>query len=673
MTALSRGFANLPIKVKILSGFAGVLLILALVAGLGLLRFQGVADHFGTYAKVVKVLNATAGIENGFLNLRRLAREVVLGGDPKAIDAVGVAATRTNQMLEALQTLAPSPAQQEKLREFAVIFGKFRDHLRRVTALRQEQDKLVETTMDPAGRKMLEELSRVLEIQNGAGNIGGIVRVMEAQITLMRVRLNANIAVHRRDLTAADRADEVMAELNKQMKEVIDDLRAGEALALAEMIRKQATEYAEAYHRAVAIQKEFNTLAAAMFEAGESLQRTSNEIREAGAAEEADIETEVHGAVASTRIMLIGLGVGGLALGILLGWLIGVGIARPLVAMTAVMARLANKEWQTDIAGAARKDELGQMARAVTVFRDNGMQTERLAAEQEAERAAKERRASNLAALVKGFEASVSGLVGTLSSAATELEATAQSMTATAGQTNDQAGTVAAAAQEMSANVQTVSASAEELGASINEISRQVAQSAEITLQAVKDAERTDEIVHALADGAQKIGDVVGLINNIAGQTNLLALNATIEAARAGDAGKGFAVVASEVKNLAGQTAKATEEISQQIAQIQNATQEAVAAIKGIVGTIGQVSRIAGSIAAAVEEQGAATAEIARNVQQAANGTQDVTTNISGVSQAANETGAAAGQVLGAAGELSRQAEALSGEVSTFVTQVRAA
>ena len=193
MTALSRGFANLPIKVKILSGFAGVLLILALVAGLGLLRFQGVADHFGTYAKVVKVLNATAGIENGFLNLRRLAREVVLGGDPKAIDAVGVAATRTNQMLEALQTLAPSPAQQEKLREFAVIFGKFRAHLRRVTALRQEQDKLVETTMDPAGRKMLEELSRVLEIQNGAGNIGGIVRVMEAQITLMRELLSGGV------------------------------------------------------------------------------------------------------------------------------------------------------------------------------------------------------------------------------------------------------------------------------------------------------------------------------------------------------------------------------------------------------------------------------------------------------------------------------------------------
>jgi len=147
--------------------------------------------------------------------------------------------------------------------------------------------------------------------------------------------------------------------------------------------------------------------------------------------------------------------------------------------------------------------------------------------------------------------------------------------------------------------VQTVSASAEELGASINEISRQVAQSAEITAKAVRDAERTDEIVRALSEGSQKIGDVVSLINDIAGQTNLLALNATIEAARAGDAGKGFAVVASEVKNLAGQTAKATEEISQQIGQIQSSTREAVAAIQGIVGTIGEVScaeRAAGGV-----------------------------------------------------------------------------
>jgi len=200
-----------------------------------------------------------------------------------------------------------------------------------------------------------------------------------------------------------------------------------------------------------------------------------------------------------------------------------------------------------------------------------------------------------------------------------------------------------------------------------------VVQSAAMTGRAVSEAERTDAIVRALADGAQKIGAVVGLITNIAGQTNLLALNATIEAARAGDAGKGFAVVASEVKNLALQTAKATGEIGAQIDHIQAATNETVSAIRDITSTIQEVSQIANAIAAAVEEQGAATAEIARNVQQTAQAAQEVAVNIIGVSSSVNETGTAAKVVLDAAADLSSQSERLTGEVAAFVASVRAA
>jgi methyl-accepting chemotaxis protein len=356
------------------------------------------------------------------------------------------------------------------------------------------------------------------------------------------------------------------------------------------------------------------------------------------------------------------------------GWSLIQGISVPIGRMTAAMRRLADRDMSSEISGVGRGDEIGSMAAAVLVFKDNMIRADQLAGEQEQIKiAAAVAQKSAMNKTADAFQSKVGGLVSMLSSGATELEATARAMTGTATRTNGQAASVASAAEEASAGVGTVAAAAEQLTASISEISRRVTQSTKITGQAVADARRTDVIVRALAEGAQKIGHVVGLITNIAGQTNLLALNATIEAARAGDAGKGFAVVASEVKSLANQTAKATEEIGVQIAQIQSATKEAVDAIRGITGTIEEVSSISMSIAAAVEEQGAATAEIARNVQQTAHSAREVTVNIGGVSQAATETGAAAAQVLSAAGELSRQAEQLTSEVGSFVAEVRAA
>jgi len=347
---------------------------------------------------------------------------------------------------------------------------------------------------------------------------------------------------------------------------------------------------------------------------------------------------------------------------------------RPLRHLAETVRRLASGDLTAEVAGAARRDEIGAIASAVLVFKEALVGAKSLAAGQDEDKARSvaEQKAV-MSRTADAFEAKVGGLVSMLSSGATELEATARSMSSTAARTNAQAGTVALAAEEASVGVGTAAAAAEQLSASIGEISRQVSQSSRITGQAVLDARRTDAIVQALAQGAERIGHVVGLITSIAGQTNLLALNATIEAARAGDAGKGFAVVASEVKGLASQTAKATEEISAQITQIQSSTKEAVDAIRAITGTIEEVSAIAVSIAAAVEQQGAATAEIARNVQQTARSAGEVTTNIGGVSQAATETGQAAGQVLDAAADLSRQAEQLTREVGGFIAEVRAA
>jgi len=356
-----------------------------------------------------------------------------------------------------------------------------------------------------------------------------------------------------------------------------------------------------------------------------------------------------------------------------MGWLIVSGVSTPIRGMTGAMSRLAQHDLTTEIVGVGRKDEVGQMASAVQVFKTSMIETDRLKAEQEEAQRVTAARSALVDQLTRAFDTKVQGVVQTVASQASQMQSSAQSMSATAEESTKQAGAVAAASEESAANVQTVASAAEELSSSIAEISRQVSHSSQIAATAVTEAAKANEMVQGLLSASQKIGEIVALINEIADQTNLLALNATIEAARAGEAGKGFAVVAAEVKNLATQTSRATEEIGAQITSVQGATQNAVGAIASIGKTIGEIDQISAAIAAAVEEQGAATQEIARNVEEAAKGTQEVSSNIGGVTEAANSTGAVANQVLASARSLTEQSGELRNLVQTFLTEVKAA
>jgi|SRR5579871_4449805 len=365
---------------------------------------------------------------------------------------------------------------------------------------------------------------------------------------------------------------------------------------------------------------------------------------------------------------------GGMALAAIIGLLTSRAIVPPIHAMTNVMTRLASGDLSIVVPARDSKNEIGDMARAVEVFKNSMVDAERLRAEQDRQKQASEkRRKEDMANMADSFETAIGEVIEMVSSAATELEASATSLTLTAEKTQQLSTTVSSASETATANVQSVASASEEMASSVNEISRQVQEAARIAGDAVHTARRADERINSLSEASAKIGDVVELINTIAGQTNLLALNATIEAARAGESGRGFAVVATEVKALAEQTAKATAEIGQQIASIQTATQDSVAQMKEIGGVISRIAEISAGIAAAVEEQGAATQEIARNVQQAAAGTMEVATNITEVKSGAVETGSASSQVLSAATALADETNRLKLQVGKFLDGVRAA
>jgi methyl-accepting chemotaxis protein len=349
-------------------------------------------------------------------------------------------------------------------------------------------------------------------------------------------------------------------------------------------------------------------------------------------------------------------------------------IVRPIVQLTATMKQLAAGSTGLHVPCVTRSDELGEMAKAVEVFKRSAIENARLhAAQQEtAARTTAEKQAAAVE-LASAFNAKVGNLVGSLSTAAREMETTARTMSQAADEAGRQATVVTSFAEQTSTNVHKVAVASDRLAASAHEIEAQVSSSAALVGKAVANTQRTDGTVKILSDRSERIDQILQLISDIAAQTNLLALNATIEAARAGDAGRGFGVVAFEVKNLAIQTAKATEEIAVQITQSQDATREAVTAVREIGHTIEELQQVAMGIATAVEEQHVAAQEIARSVAEAAHGTQEVTNGILQVQQATAGTGSASSQVLTAASALSHDSATLSREVEQFLASIAAA
>ncbi|WP_119420417.1 methyl-accepting chemotaxis protein [Desertibaculum subflavum] len=669
------------------------------------------------------------------LRLHIEAMRATLGGisvDAKqAIEAaIGTMDGKLKELADATAQAIEAAAQREQL-------------VAQVAALHAATSKIVTPRVDDATFELTLGMNGVADakdIQAAAKQIGGLAeKELVLLTTLMALSADANRMAGLLVEAAQTPKSEFLVPLNERLVATAARLTGAlETIEKAEKIKdlpenvqglvklSQTGGILDLRKRELgAMQTAGEALAgarAAAQELGKLVDTAALAARQAGTA-------AVEGSAASAAIgrqvlMAAMLGAVGVA-GFVAWFLVGRGVIRRIGRLTVAMRSLADRDWSTAVPDVESADQIGEMARAVEVFKQNGIEGERLAAEaetsrerearleaerREAERAAAEdqvrreaeakaaeerrrqeaeaekraaeehqrrtaeaARAKEMTGLAASFEEAVGGVVTAVADAAREMRRLADTLVGGVRVAADRTSVVVAASEQSSANVQVVASAAEQLAASIREISAQVQNSARASNEAVAQAQTTNRDIEGLAEAAQKIGDVVGVIQAIAAQTNLLALNATIEAARAGEAGRGFAVVASEVKNLANQTARATEQVGEQIGGIQELVKRSVDAIGRIGQTIGQVDGIAASIASAVEEQGSATQEIARNVQEASAGTQEVSENVQRVAEVNAETGAAADRVLTAAGGLAQQAETLKGEVDRFLARVRAA
>jgi methyl-accepting chemotaxis protein len=345
----------------------------------------------------------------------------------------------------------------------------------------------------------------------------------------------------------------------------------------------------------------------------------------------------------------------------------------PQRAVIGSMQDMAAGDYETQPEGGEREDEIGDIVRALEVFRRSAQERQQLEADKAARDAQEQARRHKTEEMIREFEHDSGALIERISASAAELSNASDYMRSVITRVVERSGSVSSSSSQTAVNVQSVAASSEEMSASVQEIARQVQHSSESVREAVQEMEQADKTSKLLDQATQRIGEIVELIQDIAEQINLLALNATIESARAGEAGKGFAVVAHEVKQLATQTSQATEEIGSSIANIRDVADQVISTLGAIRGTIHVLDEISGNISSSVEEQSAAIREISANMGHASAGTNQISGDIGEVTQAAGEASSSVEQTLSSAGELSRQAAELAQHVKCFLAEVREA
>lgn len=664
----------LSLKQMIFAGFGLVLALLIVLSVMSLRGTNTIGHDFTDYRQAARESLLVNEATQDLLSVRLGVMQYRINNDEQFATQVRQSVADLGVLKNELVDFMVDDAQAQQITSLSGLLDAYEAGFEQVVAAQTQRNELV-PLLNESGRDARSVMSELMGEAYNGGNADAayIAGVVQQHLMLARYYGEKYLLENR----PSDQ-ERTMEELNlaAESAQSLERFTRGSSFAdLLESYRAHADEFQRLFvaiadiivTRNDILSNQLDTIGPQLAEGyATTLQTvvdTQNTVGPRAAAEVANV----------TRTTMI-ISVVAVLLGAVAAFFIGRLIARSIANVVARMNDLAQGELDITIEGEDRKDELGDMARALLVFQENAREKARLEASQEEQaRRAEEEKRRSMHDMADAFEANVNDVVSAVSSAAEHMVGLAQMLSEAAGRAGERSTAVAAASEEASTNVETVAAASEEMTNSIAEVSQRIGDTANMTEEAARGAEHTTATVAELSTSAQTIGDVISMISDIAEQTNLLALNATIEAARAGEAGKGFAVVASEVKSLANQTAKATEEISAQITGMQDNTNAVVDSIDKIGTMIQDLNGTSSSIAAAVEEQHSATEEIARNTQQAADGTREVSSNITEVSTAVQETGEAANEVLTVSSQLASEAERLRGSVADFLSNVRAA
>jgi len=666
---------NLKIGIRLGIGIGTVLALLIIVAGTAYFGLSSGNNNFSEYRTMARQ-TAASGVMNGELLSTRLnVISFLRKGDDKSVEKVNQSIGHLREDIKtSRQLFAANNEGKTAIESVSTSTEEYKKHFETVIKMRDERNINV-SKINTLGPKMEKNLSAIMQSAYKDNDTSAAYHAGSALRTLLLARLYVMKFLMENQTEQAERIEQEFAHFEKEVSALYSELQNSRRRKLAKETVSMTKEYKKAFASVKTLIFKRNDLIASTLDTiGPQIAATLGALSdnnkkkqdELGPRASANMENSMNFALVISLIAVI--------TGIAAGYVVATSITKPVKAMTDAMGTLADGDTSVEIPAQGQKDQIGEMAEAVQVFKDNMIENERMRSEQEeAKKRAEEERRKAMLELADSFESQLGGSISSVITAAEELEATSQSMTSMAEQTSGQAMAVSSAANEASTNVQSVASAAEELTTSINEIAQQIQKTDEGTRSATASVNSTKITMDKLTDTVEKIGSVATVITDIAEQTNLLALNATIEAARAGEAGKGFAVVANEVKALATETAKATQEITDIIKEVQSQTKETSHAVDDIANIINEVTQATSSVSAAVEEQNSATNEISRSVQEASTGTNEVTKNITDVSTAADESGKAAGEVLNVAKDLSERSMHMQKEIGKFLDNVRAA